>query len=70
MSTIYIRLSDNSIIEVPYSSELITQIQGVAINPKITKIRESNKVNFIVQSDNTPDPFGLKKPIYSSNKKK
>lgn len=67
MTTIYIRLVDMSIMALPIA--LINFLPPGAV---IIQNRDDNKMGIPGHMDigaGGPDPFGLKKPIASSNKK-
>ena len=77
MSTILIRLVDMSIVEIPSRLAGLIPIGAIVINPRVTRIVTSQRDNnnstgipgYMNISAGGPDPFGLKKPILSSNKK-
>ena len=66
MSTIFIQLQDLTIVEIHSGFNII--------NPRINNIRIESQNNhtptsYRHMSTSSPDPFGLKPPIPSGNKK-
>ena len=73
MSNIYVRLPDMTITEVPYELKTLIPLNATIIDINVLKGQRNNSDNSIPgYADISPkgkDPFGLKKPISSSNKK-